>query len=235
MCRQQPWYLRGVTVARDPAGRVAAPSDPTESAEPATKGERTRLRLLALAIERFGERGYRATSVSEIARAAGLTQAAAYAYFPSKEALFDAAVEADAAALVDTAKSRAAGVPVGQLVPMLIMCLLAEIEHHPLTGRVVGGHEPDALQRLVNLPALGRLTGDIADAVRRAQARGEVRDDLDADLFASGAEAIVVSLVMSVTQVGASTEARRQLGVLSIFDAVLSRPADGNDAMHPKW
>ncbi len=214
-----------MTVARDPAGRVAAAGDPTEGAGPATKGERTRLRLLDLAIERFGERGYRATSVSEIARGAGLTQAAAYAYFPSKEALFDAAVDADAVALVDAAKARATAVPVGQLVPMLIMCLLAELEHHPLTRRVVGGHEPDALQRLVNLPALGRLTGDIADAVRTAQSRGEVRDDVDADLFASGAETIVVSLVMSVTQVGASTETRRQLGVLSIFDAVLRPPS----------
>ena len=52
------------------------------------------------------------------------------------------------------------------MVPMLIMCLLAGLEHHPLTRRVVGGHEPDALQRLINLPALGRLTGDIADADR---------------------------------------------------------------------
>ena len=91
-------------MARDPAGRVASAGDPTEGAGLATKGERTRLRLLELAIERFGERGYRATSVSEIARAAGLTQAAAYAYFPSKEALFDAAVDADAAPLVEEAE-----------------------------------------------------------------------------------------------------------------------------------
>jgi len=217
--------LGRVSVARDSAGGLAAPGDPTVGAEPVTKGERTRLRLLALAIERFGERGYRPTSVSEIARAAGLTQAAAYAYFPSKEALFDAAVDADAAALVDEAESQAADVPVGQLVPMLVMCFLGGLEHHPLTRRVVGGREPDALARLVNLPALGRLTGDIADAVRTAQARGEVRDDVDADLFASGAETIIVSLVMSVAQVGATTEMRRQLGVLSIFDAVL-RPPD---------
>jgi hypothetical protein len=31
---------------------------------------------------------------------------------------------------------------------------------------------------------------------------------------------------MSVTQVGSSTETRRQLGVLSIFDAVLRPPSD---------
>ena len=40
--------------------------------------------------------GYRTTSVSEIARAAGLTQATAYAYFDNKESLFVAAVDVDA-------------------------------------------------------------------------------------------------------------------------------------------
>ncbi|MEJ5254521.1 MAG: helix-turn-helix domain-containing protein [Acidimicrobiales bacterium] len=196
---------------------------PAERA-PETKGERTRRRLLAIAIERFGERGYRATSVSEIARAAGLTQAAAYAYFPSKEALFDAAVDADASALVAEAEARVEGTPARQLVPMLLVMFLGGLDRHPLVRRVLSGQEPDALERLVDLPVLGRLTGDISDAIRAAQERGEVRADIDADLFASGAETIVLSLLMSITQVGSSTETRRQLGVLTIFDAVLRPP-----------
>jgi AcrR family transcriptional regulator len=216
-----------MSAAQDSAERIVASGDSTESSEQLTKGERTRRRLLSLAVERFGARGYRSTSVSEIARAAGVTQAAAYAYFPSKEALFDAAVDADAAALVDHAEAQAEGAAVEQLVPMLIVNLLAGLEHHPLTRRVVGGLEPDALGRLIELPALTQLVDDLARAVRDAQARGEVRDDLDPDLFASGAEAIIVSLVMSVTQVGTSTVARRQLGVLSIFDAVLRQPEPG--------
>jgi AcrR family transcriptional regulator len=189
-----------------------------------TKGERTRQRLLELAVERFGARGYRATSVSEIARAAGLTQAAAYAYFPSKEALFDAAVEVDAAALVAETEERTTDVSAGQLVPMLLMLFLGSLDRHPLVKRVLGGREPDAVARLVDLPVLGRLTGEIADAVRTAQGRGEVRRDIDADLFASGAEAIMLSLLLSVTQVGSSTQTRRQMGVLTIFDAALRHP-----------
>ena len=72
------------------------PSADLAASTAATKGERTRQRLLALAIEHFGDRGYRATSVSEIARAAGVTQATAYAYFDNKESLFVAAVDDDA-------------------------------------------------------------------------------------------------------------------------------------------
>ena len=202
------------------AGSVGDDGDRVE-----TKGERTRRRLLEIAIDKFGERGYRATSVSEIAREAGLTQAAAYAYFSSKEDLFDAAVDADAADTIDRVRTMVADVPATQLVPMLLVFLLGGVDDHALLQRVLRGLEPEALHRLVNLPALTDLAHLIEAKVREAQARGEVRDDLDAEQFANGAEAIIVSLLLSVTQVEGSTEARRQLGVLSIFDTVLRPPS----------
>src|SRR5260370_42443038 len=73
-------------------------TDATADSLGATKGERTRRALLDAAIARFGRDGYRGTSVAEIARDARLSGTAAYAYFPSKEALFVAAVDEDAAA-----------------------------------------------------------------------------------------------------------------------------------------
>ena len=48
------------------------------------KGERTRARLLEIAIRRFAADGFRRTSVSDIAREAGLSPAAAYASLPAK-------------------------------------------------------------------------------------------------------------------------------------------------------
>lgn len=208
--------------AADPAASGSGPhaDEPRE-----TKGERTRRRLLDLAIARFGDRGYRATSVSEIARAAGLTQAAVYAYFPSKEALFDAAVDADAEASIEATTAKAADVPANQLVPLLLFFFIADVDQHPLLKRVLAGLEPETLQRLINLPALRRLTDVIAARVRDAQIAGEVRSDLDPEMFANGAETILLSLLMSITQVGASTEARRQMGVVAIFDTALRPPA----------
>lgn len=209
------------------------PSEPASTdGRGETKGERTRRRLLEIAIDRFGERGYRSTSVSEIARSAGLTQAAAYAYFTNKEVLFDAAVDADAAAAIAEAADRTEGVPPNQLVPMLLVQFLGHLDEHPLVKRVLGGYEPEAMRRLINLPALARLTGAIADRVRDGQAAGDVRSDLDADAFSNGAETIILSLLMSVVQVGATTEARRQLGVITIFDAVLRPPANGHGSSH---
>ena len=65
----------------------------------ATKGEQTREVVLRAAVERFGREGFRATSVADIARDAGVGGTVAYAYFPGKEALFFAAADEDAAAV----------------------------------------------------------------------------------------------------------------------------------------
>ena len=59
-------------------------------------------------MRRFAADGFRRTSVSDIAREAGLTPAAAYAYFAGKEGLFQAAVDADAGALIEGARSAGA-------------------------------------------------------------------------------------------------------------------------------
>jgi AcrR family transcriptional regulator len=55
----------------------------------------TRERILDAAVELFGRRGFRATSVGEIEEAAGLVprRGALYKHFESKEALLEAAVE----------------------------------------------------------------------------------------------------------------------------------------------
>jgi len=52
------------------------------------KGQESRARLLAAAAYAFAHTGYHETKVSTIVARAGLTQAAFYLYFPSKEAIF---------------------------------------------------------------------------------------------------------------------------------------------------
>ena len=66
-----------------------------------TKGAQTRQAILGAAITRFGRDGYRSTSVADIARDASVGSTLAYAYFPNKEALFLAAVDEDAAAVIN--------------------------------------------------------------------------------------------------------------------------------------
>src|SRR5215468_6927104 len=50
--------------------------------------EQRRTQLLSVAVEVFGERGFHATSMDEIAEAAGVTKPVLYQHFPSKRALY---------------------------------------------------------------------------------------------------------------------------------------------------
>jgi len=58
------------------------------------RGQAPRQQLVAAAIELFGERGYEATSIEAVLDAAGVSRGALYHHLPSKEALFEAAMQA---------------------------------------------------------------------------------------------------------------------------------------------
>jgi TetR/AcrR family transcriptional repressor of nem operon len=197
---------------------AAKPGVPTEGG----KGDRTRRRLLELAVERFAREGFRRTSVSDIARDAGLSPAAAYAYYAGKEALFIAAVDHDAGGLIDEARgAKTSTDQVGRLVESL-GALSAGLERHPLARRVLGGHEPDVIARLLDLSSLAALRGELADDLRAAQQHGEVRADVDADELAIGIESTVLALLMGIVQADVD-DPRRSRGVVAMFEAALTR------------
>ena len=56
--------------------------------------------ILDTALKLFGENGYEKTSITDISKAIGVAQGLCYRYFPSKEALFDSAIEQYADVLV---------------------------------------------------------------------------------------------------------------------------------------
>lgn len=56
--------------------------------------------ILDTALKLFGEKGYEKTSIADIAKTIGVAQGLCYRYFPSKEALFDSAIEQYADVLV---------------------------------------------------------------------------------------------------------------------------------------
>jgi AcrR family transcriptional regulator len=199
-------------------------AESAESAESESKGERTRRRLLEIAIRQFGTYGFRQTSVTDITREAGLTQAACYAYFGSKADLFRVAVDEDAADLIREAAAQAAEHEPRQLLPALVLFLGGALERHPLTARVLQGRETDAVRQLIDLPAVHEVGHLIADAIRRGQETGEVRADIDPDAVGAGAEAIALGLTMSLAMGGGATTQRHAFGVVSAFDAMLKPP-----------
>jgi AcrR family transcriptional regulator len=57
----------------------------------AEQAQETRERLVAVAVELFGTKGYEATSIEEVLERAQVSKGALYHHFSSKEALFEAA------------------------------------------------------------------------------------------------------------------------------------------------
>jgi AcrR family transcriptional regulator len=78
-----------------------------------TAGAERRERLLEVAREIFAERGYQATTMDDLASAAGFTKPILYQHFASKEALYNEIVEeaADQLAAALTAATAATSVP----------------------------------------------------------------------------------------------------------------------------
>ena len=102
----------------------------------------TRERILDAAVDLFGRRGYRATSVGEIERAAGLIprRGGLYKHFPSKEALLEAVVERRGR-VVDELESLASTAPLApdarEEVGVLIRIAFREIGRDQEVLRIV--------------------------------------------------------------------------------------------------
>jgi len=209
---------------------------PVSGADPsqAGKGAQTRRTILEAAIARFGRDGFRATSVAEIARDAKVSGTAAYAYFESKEALFLAAVDEDAAAVIREGVSGALGDPsVPDWRQLLIVALLGSLERHPLARRLLAGREPEVTDRVLETPALADLRRAVAERLASEQAHGSVRADIDPVRVANGIVAIMLSLLMSVVQFGSAAADRYAVDVGVVLDAALAPTLPGSAAGPP--
>jgi AcrR family transcriptional regulator len=194
-----------------------------------TKGERTRGALLAAAIGRFGRDGYRGTSVADIARDAGVGGTAAYAYFPGKEALFFAAVDEDAARMIERAREALLSRPrQDDWYEHLFTTLVAASEQHPLARRLLAGREPEVTPRVLEVPSLVALRRLVAERLGEEQARGTVRSDVDPAAMANGIVAVMLSLLMSVVQLGERVALPYAADVTAVFRAALDPPGSPN-------
>ena len=185
------------------------------------KGQRTRQAILEAAITRFGREGFRATSVADIARDAGVGGTVAYAYFPSKEALFFAAVDEDAAGVIEEGLVSIEATLAGWH-QVLMSTLVSSVERHPLARRLLAGLEPDVTERVLEIPALSELRRAVAERLRTEQAAGTVRADIDPVAIGSGLVTLVLSLLMSIVQVGGDAVTRYAPDVIAVFEASIN-------------
>ena len=200
--------------------------------EQVRKGERTRAALIHAAISRFASEGFNRVSLTDVARDVGVSPTAVYRYFPDKEALFEAAVDADAEALVAVARdalNRDVDGSLLELLGSLAAGLVTAARAHPLVARVLAGADIMTPARILALPTLAVFRSELAELLALGQSVGAVRGDLDAAEAALGLETVVLNHVGYLVA-SAATESHepdaRWAAVVGLLDAAL-RPLSG--------
>jgi AcrR family transcriptional regulator len=184
-----------------------------------TKGQRTRQRLLRVAIERFGTQGFRGTSVSQLSRDAGLTPAAAYAYFADKDTYWTAAIEADLDAL--EAEIRGDALRSDRPIYDLMAGLMGSLDRHPLTRRVFAEGTPDDLQLVLHHHIFASTTALIADRLATRKASGHLPGDGDPAVLARGIETVMFGLIVSTVRAGMIGDVDRIWSVVEVLRAAV--------------
>ncbi|WP_419878628.1 TetR/AcrR family transcriptional regulator [Brevibacillus centrosporus] len=167
------------------------------------KGEMSRARLLQAAASEFAAKGYHRTRVSDIVRQAGLTQAAFYLYFESKELLYQELMDrffkklwelSDAGRKVTPLKSHEVQ---SGLKENLLDLFRFFMEMPELTTIVLTQAEGEDLHR--------RLAGIVADNLRRNQEAGHVKANLSVEVTAESIVAMLHRLTIRFLLTGEKT------------------------------
>ncbi|SFO94912.1 DNA-binding transcriptional regulator, AcrR family [Actinomadura madurae] len=153
-----------------------------------------RAKVLAEAIRQFGDNGYRATSVTAVAKALGLSSAAVHWYFPSKDDLFAEVLTT----MFQAATARASSSPESGGDPRAeLISVLEELEPYKSLVR-------EAYERLNTSPTLQAAYSEmlrwVDDRLLRAIAQ-RVPEDADVDLLADTAHVLLEGLLVSVRKV----------------------------------
>jgi AcrR family transcriptional regulator len=157
-------------------------------------------------MERFAARGYAATSVADIERAAGLTPRASgmYRHFPSKRAVLEAGIDDHVESLralhaVDDARLDA--LPLREWLTLLGQVGVAQLADQRSLIRVLFRDLepfPDLLDR-VKEHLIRSGYRDFARRLAARQERGDVRADLDVDAAAAVAVGALVNHAVLTT------------------------------------
>jgi AcrR family transcriptional regulator len=174
-------------------------------------------RILDASAVAFGSRGYEATSLDDLARALGIRKQTILYWFPSKEALLGACLDAAAAQLADELVTALAAAPEGwPRVRALIRKSFRLAARRPeLVGLL---READRL----GPPASMRLVERLAPLVGRAERW--LADEMDAGrLRRHDPDAVVLAAYSMLTGLAAEVETQRALGMATDLRAIVRR------------
>jgi AcrR family transcriptional regulator len=209
---------------------VTAVETPSRTA----KGDRTRAALVTAAVRRFAVDGFQRASVSDVARDVGLTPAAVYRYFPDKEALFLAAVDEEANAVIRVVADAFGGTgkryrSVHALLTAAMNATRESLREHPLLVHVLAGGEPMPPGRLNSLLELTAMRERLGQLLALGQTVGLVRTDVDPATMALGCETIFIYqlahlAILHRADEAAGLDANRWKAVTAMVEAAIRPP-----------
>jgi TetR/AcrR family transcriptional regulator of autoinduction and epiphytic fitness len=140
--------------------------------------EQTRRQILRAAVDLMTEQGYDASTMKQIARAAGIGDATIYKYFPTKEKLmlgyYELCIEIVLEQTLETPGFDEFGLQerLQRLVDALLELLLADREFVAITRSVVG--QSPLLMMRDNLPSQQALKDQLVTFLTAAEQSGEI-------------------------------------------------------------
>lgn len=157
--------------------------------------------IIAAAMQLWSERGFAATRLDDVAAGAGIAKGTIYRYFPSKEALFEAALQERVVTTIDRAKEMAQGFdgPTRVLLTRFFAAIRAELVDGGsavfLRVLLSEGHRfPDLVARYETV-VLSRGMSTVRAILAAGVARGDLRPEaLDCDPRIIMAPAMMMSL-----------------------------------------
>lgn len=149
----------------------------------------TRARILAAALEVFGDRGIAASTVSDVAAAAGMTKGAVYSSFASKDELVLAMMEEHAmqrlsAALAVFAEADDLHAAISRVGSVLVDAIRSDAVWHRLLAEYFALTHHDPSTRLALRDRRREARGSVARALTRLSENLGVPLPLPADQFA---------------------------------------------------
>ena len=180
-------------------------------------GPTTRERVLEAALSAYGTDGYAATSLDALAEELGVRKQTILYYFPSKQALFDAAIDAAAEDLVKLFDAEASrGLTGIDQVEAIVRRVFRLAERRPeLLGLVREGSRPGSV-------SADRLAAHVAPTFDRA--RDFLQREMDAGrLRRSEPSMLLLSLYSTVVGVATELEVQRAMGIEPTLRATVRR------------
>lgn len=137
--------------------------------------EERRQEILETAIRLFYEKGYEKTSISDIAKEMNVAQGLCYRYFPSKEALFDTAIDQYAQVLADGMASilNQGDITLRELITRMPTFLNTEKDDNH-TYKLCHGPEGKKIHNQLSMAVCAKMLPIVKAQLDLANERGEV-------------------------------------------------------------